>query len=144
MREPLSRVFITAAVTGNLTKPAQTPHLPITPAEIAGACLEAGEAGAAIAHIHVRDPATGEPSMEPALYREVVGRVRARNPELILRARRCLSYTGGHASCAPWETPPLRHPRGEFRPCTIPLPAGMASPSAWKRRRPTPRRSTRL
>jgi uncharacterized protein (DUF849 family) len=84
MRQPLSRVFITAAVTGNLTKPGQTPHLPITPAEIADACLEAAEAGAAITHIHVRDPATGEPSMELALYREVVDRIRARNPALIL------------------------------------------------------------
>jgi uncharacterized protein (DUF849 family) len=84
MRQPLSRVFITAAITGNLTKPGQTPHLPITPVEIADACLEAAEAGAAIAHIHVRDPATGEPSMELALYREVVDRIRARNPDLIL------------------------------------------------------------
>jgi uncharacterized protein (DUF849 family) len=84
MRQPLPRVFITAAVTGNLTTPDQTPHLPITPAEIAEACLEAAEAGAAIAHIHVRDPATGQPSMELALYREVVERIRARNPDLIL------------------------------------------------------------
>jgi len=84
MRQPLPRVFITAAVTGNLTTPEQTPHLPITPAEIADACLEAAEAGAAIAHIHVRDPATGRPSMELALYREVVERIRGRNPDLIL------------------------------------------------------------
>jgi uncharacterized protein (DUF849 family) len=84
MREPLPRIFITAAVTGNLTTPEQTPHLPITPAEIAEACLEAAEAGAAIAHIHVRDPANGRPSMELALYREVVERIRARNAELIL------------------------------------------------------------
>ncbi len=84
MREPLPRIFITAAVTGNLTTPDQTPHLPITPAQIAEACLEAAEAGAAIAHIHVRDPATGRPSMELDLYREVVERIRARNKDLIL------------------------------------------------------------
>ena len=84
MREPLPRIFITAAVTGNLTTPDQTPHLPITPAQIADACLEAAEAGAAIAHIHVRDPATGKPSMDLAHYREVVERIRARNPVLIL------------------------------------------------------------
>ncbi len=84
MRQPLPRVLITAAVTGNLTTPEQTPHLPITPTQIADACLEAAEAGAAIAHIHVRDPATGRPSMELALYREVVERIRTRNPELIL------------------------------------------------------------
>ena len=84
MRQPLPRIFITAAVTGNLTTPDQTPHLPITPAQIADACLEAAEAGAAIAHIHVRDPATGKPSMDLAHYREVVERIRARNPVLIL------------------------------------------------------------
>jgi len=84
MRQPLPRIFITAAVTGNLTTPEQTPHLPITPAQIVDACLEAAEAGAAIAHIHVRDPATGKPSMDLALYREVVERIRARNPGLIL------------------------------------------------------------
>ena len=84
MRQPLPRIFITAAVTGNLTTLEQTPHLPITPVQIADACLEAAEAGAAVAHIHVRDPATGRPSMELALYREVVERIRARNKELIL------------------------------------------------------------
>ena len=84
MREPLPRIFITAAVTGNLTTPDQTPHLPITPAQIADACLEAAEAGAAIAHVHVRDPATGKPSMDLAYYREVVERIRARNQVLIL------------------------------------------------------------
>ena len=84
MRQPLPRVFITVAVTGNLTTSEQTPHLPITPAQIADACLEAADAGAAIAHIHVRDPATGRPSMELALYREVVERIRVRNPDLIL------------------------------------------------------------
>lgn len=84
MRQPLPRVFITAAVTGNLTTPEQTPHLPITPSQIADACLKSAAAGAAIAHIHVRDPATGRPSMELALYREVVERIRAENPELIL------------------------------------------------------------
>jgi uncharacterized protein (DUF849 family) len=84
MRQPLPRIFITAAVTGNLTTPDQTPHLPITPPQVADACLEAAEAGAAIAHIHVRDPATGRPSVELALYQEVVERIRARNTDLIL------------------------------------------------------------
>ena len=84
MTQPLPKVFITAAVTGNLTTPDQTPHLPITPQQIADACLGAAEAGAAIAHIHVRDPATGKPSMELDLYREVVALIRAQNTSLIL------------------------------------------------------------
>ncbi|HVB88813.1 MAG TPA: 3-keto-5-aminohexanoate cleavage protein [Beijerinckiaceae bacterium] len=84
MRASLDRLFITCAVTGNLTLPEQTPHLPITPQEIAEACLGAADAGAAIVHIHVRDPATGRPSMELDLYRDVLERIRARNPQLIV------------------------------------------------------------
>lgn len=84
MRPQLPKIIITCAVTGNLTTPDQTPHLPITPEEIAEACLGAAKAGAAIAHIHVRDPANGKPSMEIGYYREVVERIRARNPDLIL------------------------------------------------------------
>jgi uncharacterized protein (DUF849 family) len=84
MRDPREKVFITCAVTGNLTTPEQTPHLPITPEQIADACLGAAEAGAAIVHIHVRDPATGKPSMELGYYRDVVERIRAKNTQLIL------------------------------------------------------------
>jgi uncharacterized protein (DUF849 family) len=84
MRSPRDKVIITCAVTGNLTTPEQTPHLPITPEQIADACLDAGDAGAAIVHIHVRDPQTGRPSMLLDYYVDVVQRIRARNPELIL------------------------------------------------------------
>lgn len=84
MREPRDKVIITCAVTGNLTTLEQTPHLPVTPEQIADACLGAAEAGAAIVHIHVRDPATGKPSMELDYYRDVVERIRAKNPALIL------------------------------------------------------------
>ena len=83
-RAPLARVVITCAVTGNLTTPAQTPHLPVTPEQIADACLGAAEAGAAVAHIHVREPGTGKPSMELGLYQDVVERIRRRNTDLIL------------------------------------------------------------
>lgn len=78
------KVIITCAVTGNLTKPEQTPHLPVTPREIAASALEAAAAGAAVAHIHVRDPDTGRPSMDLALYREVIERIRENNAELVL------------------------------------------------------------
>src|SRR5713226_618584 len=84
MRSPRDKVVITCAVTGNLTTPEQTPHLPITPEQIADACLGAADAGAAIVHIHVRDPLTGRPSMLLDHYSDVVQRIRARNPELIL------------------------------------------------------------
>ena len=84
MRSPRNKVIITCAVTGNLTTPEQTPYLPITPQQIADACLGAADAGAAIVHIHVRDPLTGHPSMLLDHYIDVVQRIRARNPELIL------------------------------------------------------------
>lgn len=76
--------ILTCAVTGNLTQPSQTPHLPVTPEQIADACLSAAEAGAAAAHIHVRDPETGKPSMSLDLYADVVRRIRAQNRDLII------------------------------------------------------------
>ncbi|WP_426418872.1 3-keto-5-aminohexanoate cleavage protein [Bradyrhizobium genosp. A] len=78
------KTIITCAITGNLTKPEQSPYLPITPEQIATSALEAAEAGAVIAHIHVRDPATGRPSMSIDLYRDVVERIRARNKSLVI------------------------------------------------------------
>jgi uncharacterized protein (DUF849 family) len=78
------KTLITCAVTGNITKPEQTPHLPVTPEQIANECLAAAEAGAAAVHIHVRDPKTGRPSMDVELYRDVVDRIRQRNAALII------------------------------------------------------------
>ena len=78
------KTFLTCAVTGNITTPDQTPHLPVTPTQIADECLTAAEAGAAAVHIHVRDPKTGKPSMALELYREVFDQVRRANPELII------------------------------------------------------------
>nr|WP_298688577.1 3-keto-5-aminohexanoate cleavage protein [uncultured Dongia sp.] len=78
------KVIITCAVTGNITTRENHPGLPVTPQEIAEACLDAADAGAAVVHIHVRDPATGKPSMELAHYRDVIERIRAKNNALIL------------------------------------------------------------
>ncbi|MDH7794026.1 MULTISPECIES: 3-keto-5-aminohexanoate cleavage protein [unclassified Beijerinckia] len=78
------RVLITCAVTGNQTTPEMTPHLPVTPEDIAEACFGAAEAGAAAVHIHVRDPKTGRPSMEIDYYRDVIDRIRAKNTQVIL------------------------------------------------------------
>jgi len=76
--------LITCAVTGNLVRPELTPHLPITPSQIADECLAAAEAGAGQVHIHVRDPLTGRPSMEIDLYAEVVQRIRRHDRELVI------------------------------------------------------------
>jgi uncharacterized protein (DUF849 family) len=101
MRAPREKAIITCAVTGNLTTLSQTPYLPVTPEEIAEACLGAAEAGAAIAHIHVREPSTGAPSMKVEYYEEVVARIRAKNKELILNLT-----TGPGGRFAPSEEDP--------------------------------------
>jgi uncharacterized protein (DUF849 family) len=80
----MTKTVITCAVTGNLTKPEQTPYLPITPEQIANECLAAAEAGAGAVHIHVRDPITGKPSMDTELYRDVMSRIRAKRKDLII------------------------------------------------------------
>ena len=59
------KVIISCAVTGSIHVPSQTPYLPITPAEIAQGAIEAAEAGAAIVHLHARDPETGRPTPDP-------------------------------------------------------------------------------
>ena len=79
-----AKTIITCAITGNLTRPDQHPGLPITPEQIARSSLDAAGEGASIVHIHVRDPNTGRPSMDVALYREAMERIRERNPELII------------------------------------------------------------
>lgn len=79
-----NKTIITCAITGNITKPEQHPGLPITPAQIARACLDAAAAGAAVVHIHVRDPETGRPSMSLQHYQEVMTRIRTENTDLII------------------------------------------------------------
>ena len=80
----MNKTILTCAVTGNLTKPEMTPYLPITPKQIADDCLGAADAGAAVAHIHVRYPETGKPSMELDHYAEVMHLIKAQNKELII------------------------------------------------------------
>jgi len=84
MRAILPKTIITCAVTGNLTTIEQTPYLPVTPEQIADACLGAAESGAAVVHIHVRDPKTAKPSMQLEYYRDVIERIRAKNTQLVL------------------------------------------------------------
>jgi uncharacterized protein (DUF849 family) len=77
-------VFITCAVTGAGDTTHASDRVPVTPEQIAAAAVEAARAGAAVAHIHVRDPETGRGSRDPALYREVVERVRSSGVDVVL------------------------------------------------------------
>ncbi len=91
-----SPVILTCAVTGSADTTKKNPAVPVTPAEIAKASIEAAEAGAAIVHIHVRDPETGKASLELDLYRDVHDRIKASGSDVII------NLTGG--------------PGGRFRP----------------------------
>ena len=64
----MSKVIISCAVTGAIHTPSMSDHLPITPEQIAQSSIEAAEAGAAIIHLHARDPETGEPTPDPAVF----------------------------------------------------------------------------
>lgn len=76
--------FITCAVTGSGGSTGISELVPVTPSEIADAAIEAAEAGAAIAHIHVRDPESGAAARDPKLYAEVVERVRSSDTDVII------------------------------------------------------------
>jgi len=79
-----SNAFITCAVTGAGDTVGRHPAIPVTPKAIAEAAIEAAKAGAAIAHIHVRDPDTGKGARDPALFKEVVERVREADVDVVL------------------------------------------------------------
>ncbi|MEI9425420.1 3-keto-5-aminohexanoate cleavage protein [Mesorhizobium sp. Cs1299R1N1] len=77
-------VFITCAVTGSGDTAPKSRHVPRSPKEIAAAAVEAAKAGAAVAHIHVRDPETGAPSRRNDLYKEVADRIRQAETDIVL------------------------------------------------------------
>lgn len=79
-----TEAFVTCAVTGVGATTERSELVPITPEQIADAALEAARAGAAIVHLHVRNPATGGASRDPALYRAVVERIRASGVDVVL------------------------------------------------------------
>lgn len=69
------KTIITAAITGSIHTPSMSPYLPVTPKEIADQAIDAARAGAAIVHLHARNPETGEPASDPKLYREIISRI---------------------------------------------------------------------
>lgn len=81
---PSREAFITCAVTGVGDTTSRSGKVPVTPRQIADAAIEAAEAGAAIAHIHVRDPETGRGSRSVDLYAEVVAHIRASGTDVVL------------------------------------------------------------
>ncbi len=108
------KVMISCAVTGSADTPSRNPAVPVTPRQIAQSAIDAAKAGAAIVHIHVRDPQTTRPSMEVALYREVVDRIRGSGSDVLLNLT-----TGPGARFVPGEKDPEKPGAGT----TLRLPA---------------------
>ncbi len=84
MRQMSTSAFITCAVTGSGDSTGASDKVPVTPEQIAAAAIEAAQAGAAVVHIHVRNPETGKGARNPEYYREVVERVRASDVDVVL------------------------------------------------------------
>ncbi len=86
----MSKAIITAALTGSIHTPTMSQYLPLTPEEIADQAIEAYAAGAAVAHVHVRHPQTGQPSSDPELFRKVLTRVKSKCDMIV-----CTTTGGG-------------------------------------------------
>ena len=97
-----TEAFITCAVTGSGDSADKSDKVPVTPKQIAEASIEAAREGAAIAHIHVRDPETGKPARSLDLYREVVDRVRSADLDVVLNLT---AGMGGDVVFGPGEDP---------------------------------------
>ncbi len=108
------KVMIACAVTGSADTPSRNPAVPVTPQQIAASAIDAAKAGAAIVHIHVRDPKTTKPSMDGTLYREVVERIRASGTDVLINLT-----TGPGARFIPGAEEPLKAAPGS----TLALPA---------------------
>jgi uncharacterized protein (DUF849 family) len=77
------KVIITCATTGAIHTPSMSPHLPVTPAEIADAAIGAAEAGAAIIHLHARDPVDGRPTQDPAVFAQFLPHIKSSTDAVI-------------------------------------------------------------
>ncbi len=86
----MSKVIVTAAITGSIHTPTMSEYLPITADEIAEDAIRAHQAGAAVVHIHARDPKTGMPSADLGIFEEIIGRIKARCNAVI-----CVTTGGG-------------------------------------------------
>jgi len=93
----MDKLIITAALTGNLTLPTQTPYLPVTPDQIVDEAVKCVEAGAASIHVHARNPNTGQPTTDPAVYREIASKFKQRTNAIFVPT------TGGTMTMTPEE-----------------------------------------
>jgi len=106
------KVVITAAITGSIHTPTMSPYLPITPRQIADEGVRAYEAGAAVVHVHARNPENGLPSADLALINEIVTSIKSRCPVAI-----CISTGGGAGMTLEQRVAPVTAYRPELASC---------------------------
>src|SRR5512137_2904631 len=97
----MTKRILTCAVTGGAPVTGRNPNVPVTPKEIADSAIEAAKAGAAIVHLHARDPETKSGSMRLDLFQEIVGRIRDNGIDVIINLS-----TGDGAMFAPSKEDP--------------------------------------
>ncbi len=95
-------VVITCAITGSGDTVSRHPNIPITPQQIADAALEAARAGAAVVHLHVRDPETGAPSRDPDLFKQTVDLIRSSDTDVVINLT---AGMGGDLTLGPPDNP---------------------------------------
>jgi uncharacterized protein (DUF849 family) len=103
-----TEVIITCAVTGGGDTVGKHPAIPVTPEQIANAAIEAAKAGAAVAHIHARDPKTGKNSRDPVFFREIVKRIRESNTDVVINLTGGNGGSWGPSPDSPMKTDPAR------------------------------------
>ena len=132
MRSMSTTAFITCAVTGSGDTTGSSDKVPVTPEQIAESAIEAAKAGAAVVHIHVRNPRRARAPATPRLYREVVERIRASDTDVVI------NLTPAWVATSCWAAPrqPLPHERRRHR-------HGRRDRAAGARRRAAARRSAR-
>ncbi len=114
------KVIITCAVTGAIHTPSMSRYLPVTPAQIAESAIGAAEAGAAIVHLHARNPEDGSPSQDPALFRQFLPQIKAASNVVI-------NLTTGGA--------PTMSLQDRLRPAHEFKPEVASKPMSWFKRR---------
>jgi len=126
------KVIITCAITGAIHSPCMSPYLPITPEQIAKEAIAAAEAGAAIIHLHAREPDTGMPTTDPEVYRQFLEPIKENCDAII-------NITTGQPDREAFENPDpqalfqrrLAAPK-EFAPEICSFNMGPINPAAWR------------
>ncbi|MDX9872319.1 MAG: 3-keto-5-aminohexanoate cleavage protein [Clostridia bacterium] len=126
-----NKVIITAAVTGSVHVPSMSPYLPITPQEIVEDAVKAYEAGAAVVHIHGRDPQTGRPDSDIGLMRQIISEIKARCEVVI-----CITTGGSQMMTAEERLAPVPALQPELASCNAGSVNFVLAPIAEKIKEP--------